>query len=87
MGHVCEECREFVHGGRLDGVVLARPHEEECGWCWGELGGEKGELVVRKVSVRASPVVVYFPQGLCGEGGKGEPIVKFVFLEVGERDE
>ena len=39
------------------------------------------------MSLRASPVIIYLPQGLCGEGGKGEPIVEFVFLEVGKCDD
>jgi hypothetical protein len=37
--------------------------------------------------LRASPIIIYLPQGLGGEGGKGEPIVELEFLEVGECDE
>jgi hypothetical protein len=39
------------------------------------------------VSLGGRPVIVDLPQRLGSEGGKREPIVEFVLLEIGEGDE
>lgn len=36
---------------------------------------------------RCRPITVDLPQGLGSKGGKSEPIVEFVFLEVGKGNE
>ena len=49
---------------------------------------ERTELSLRKVPIRRRhPVTIDLPQRLGSKGGKCEPIVELVFLEVGEGNE
>jgi hypothetical protein len=48
---------------------------------------ERAELSCREVFLRRRPVVIDLPQWLGREGGKSEPIVELVFLEVSEGDD
>lgn len=87
LGHVFKESGKVLHRGNLNTVALCGPYNEECARLKGKLLRERTELSFRKVRLRRRPVIIDLPQRLGGKRGKREPIVEFVFFEVGEGDE
>lgn len=85
--YIFKESSEVLHRGNLNTVALRRTYNEKCARLKGQLLRERTELSFRKVRFRRRPVIIDLPQRLGGKRGKREPIVEFVFFEVGKGNE